>query len=105
MGVAYIPVARVGEIAPGEMKPVDMSGRRVLVTMIDGEYFAFAAECPHAANALDEADLNGTSLICPGHSYEFNLRTGECLMPPGAAHLGVLPVEERGDEVCIKIEW
>jgi nitrite reductase (NADH) small subunit len=87
------------------MKPVDMSGRRVLVTNIEGEYFAFSAECPHAGNDLAEGDLIGTSVICPGHNYEFDLRTGECLMPPGASHLGVVPVEERGEDVCIKLEW
>ncbi len=105
MGVAYIPVARVGEIAPGSRKCVDLGGRRVLVANLAGEYFAFAAECPHEGAELELADITGTELCCDGHSYRFDLRTGECVMPPGGPPLAVLPVEQRDDEICIKLEW
>ena len=36
MGVTYIPIARVGELAPGAMKEVDLGGRQVLVALVEG---------------------------------------------------------------------
>ena len=32
-------------------------------------------------------------------------KTGECTLPKGGAPLTVLPAEERGEEVCIRLEW
>ena len=42
---------------------------------------------------------------CDNHGYCFDLGTGECVLPKGGDPLTVLPVEERGDEVCVRIEW
>ena len=39
------------------------------------------------------------------HNYCFDLKTGECVMPRGGPSLTVLPAEERGEEVCIRLEW
>jgi nitrite reductase/ring-hydroxylating ferredoxin subunit len=47
MGVSYIPVARVGDLMPGVMKEVDLGGRQVLLTLVEGKYFAFSRTCPH----------------------------------------------------------
>lgn len=107
MGVAYVPVARVGELTPGVMKEADLGGRQVLVTLIEGKYFAFARQCPHEEADLKIAGqlLDGTKLRCNNHSYCFDLTSGECTLPQGGAPLTVLPIEERGEEICIKLEW
>ena len=77
MGVAYIPVARVGELEAGARKAVDLGGRRVFVTNVDGEHYAYSSQCPHEATELDDAEIKGTRLRCLAHSYCFDLRTGE----------------------------
>ena len=107
MGISYIPVARPGELTPGSMKEVDLGGRQILVAFVEGSYFAFARQCPHEDADLKEAGqlLNGRQIRCNNHSYCFDLQTGECSLPKGGAALTVLPVEERGEEICIRLEW
>ena len=105
MGVAYIPVARVGELAPGERKLADLGGRSVLVANLNGEFFAFASQCPHEGAELELADIEGTTLRCDGHNYCFDLRTGQCVAPEHGPALAVLPVEQRDDDLCVKLEW
>jgi nitrite reductase/ring-hydroxylating ferredoxin subunit len=107
MGVSYIPVARVGELTPGAMKAVELGGRQVLVAFVEGNYFAFSRQCPHEEADLKEAGqlLAGGQLRCNNHSYCFDLKSGECSLPKGGAPLTVLPIEERGEEVCIRLEW
>ena len=105
MGVAYIPVAKVGELGEGARKCVDLGGRRVIVANLGGELFVFGAECPHEHAELELADIVGTELRCDGHSYRYDLRTGACVMPEGEAPLPVLPVEERDGDVCVRLEW
>ena len=107
MGVSYIPVARVGELTAGAMKEVDLGGRQVLLTFAEGKYFAFSRNCPHEEADLKAAGqlLPGGKLRCNNHSYCYDLQSGECTLPKGAAPLTVLPTEERGEEVCIRLEW
>jgi 3-phenylpropionate/trans-cinnamate dioxygenase ferredoxin subunit len=107
MGVSYIPVGRAGELNPGAMKEVDLGGRAVLVTCVEGRYFAFTKECPHEGADLGTGGqlLEGAKIRCNNHSYCFDLNTGACLLPKGGAPLTVLPVEERGGEICIRLEW
>jgi nitrite reductase/ring-hydroxylating ferredoxin subunit len=107
MGVSYIPVARVGELTPGAMKEVDLGGRQVLLALVEGKYFCFSRQCPHEEADLKEAGqfLAGGQIRCNNHSYCFDLKSGECSLPKGGAPLTVLPTEERGEEVCIRLEW
>ncbi len=100
-----IPVARVGELAQGVMKEVDLGGRQVLLVLIDGKYFAFARQCPHEEADLKTGTLEGATIRCSNHAYCFDLRTGECVLPRGGPPLTVLPTEERGEEICIRLEW
>jgi len=107
MGVSYIPVARAGELTPGCTKEVDLGGRQILVALVEGRYFAFSRLCPHEEADLKEAGqfLSGRQIRCNNHSYCFDLQTGECSLPRGGAPLTVLPIEERGEEICIRLEW
>jgi nitrite reductase/ring-hydroxylating ferredoxin subunit len=105
MGVSYIPVARVGEVAAGAMKEVDLGGRQVLLTNVDGKYFAFSRQCPHEEADLKTGAIDGMRVRCMNHNYCFDLETGECVLPKGGPSLTVLPAEERGEEVCIRLEW
>jgi nitrite reductase/ring-hydroxylating ferredoxin subunit len=107
MGVTYIPVARVGELTAGALKEVDLGGRQVLLTLVEGKYFAFSRQCPHEDADLKTAGqlLDGAKIRCTNHSYCYDLQSGECTLPKGAAPLTVLPAEERGEEVCIRLEW
>ncbi len=105
MGVTYIPVARVGELAAGAMKEVDLGGRQVLLAFVEGKYFAFSRQCPHEEADLKTGTLDGGKVRCTNHNYCFDLSTGECVLPRGGPPLTVLPAEERGAEVCIRLEW
>jgi nitrite reductase/ring-hydroxylating ferredoxin subunit len=105
MGVIYIPVAQPGEVQPGDMKPVDLGGREAILANVDGELFAFGRECPHEASDLTTGELQGKQIRCEGHSYVFDLCSGECVLPPGGPSLAVLPVEEHDGAVCVRLEW
>lgn len=105
MGVSYVPVAKVGELTPGAMKAVDLGGRRVLLAYVDGRYFAFSRDCPHEGADLKSGELKGMQVRCDNHSYCFDLQSGECVVPQGGPPLTVLPAEERGEEICIRLEW
>jgi nitrite reductase/ring-hydroxylating ferredoxin subunit len=54
----------------------------VLAGVIDGELIATAGVCPHEDVSLAGGTLEGACLTCPGHGYQFDLRTGACTHDP-----------------------
>ena len=105
MGVSYVPVARLGELSPGEVKPIELGGRDVLLIEAGGKYFVCERACPHEGADLKTGLVEQAQVRCANHGYCFDLATGACTMPSGGPPLTVLPVEIRGEEICVKLEW
>jgi toluene monooxygenase system ferredoxin subunit len=66
----------VDDLWEGDMTAVLVDGEAVLLVNIDGQVRAYSNRCPHQASALDEGDLDGDTLTCAKHLWEFNASTG-----------------------------
>jgi nitrite reductase (NADH) small subunit len=62
----------------GELRTLELAGRRLVLGRARDGFFAIGAECPHAAGELGEGMLDGDYLICPVHAYGFHVRAGTC---------------------------
>ena len=92
-------MAAVGEIPPGGRKLVEVSGRRVVVFNLGGEFFALGDRCPHQGGSLAAGCITGhvsspgpgeyryarrgEMIRCPWHYWEFDIRTGRSRFDPG----------------------
>jgi nitrite reductase (NADH) small subunit len=71
-------VAPLAAIPPGEGRVFQIAGERIAVFHArTGQVFATQAECPHKAGPLADGMMGGTTLVCPLHSWKFDLTTGE----------------------------
>jgi nitrite reductase (NADH) small subunit len=43
---------------------------------IDGAIHCVDGICPHAGGPLAQGALHGTTIVCPWHGWEFDVRTG-----------------------------
>lgn len=79
-----VRVCRAAEVAPGETKGFAVPGLDipVLVANVDGEILAASSMCPHEDVSLLGGKRKGLRVICPGHGYRFDLRTGACSHDP-----------------------
>jgi nitrite reductase/ring-hydroxylating ferredoxin subunit len=77
----WVEVASLNELPKNAMKPVEVFGQKVVVANTGKEIVAFAAVCPHAAGPLPEGRLRGRNIVCPLHTYIWNVRTGEPVEP------------------------
>ena len=68
----------------GDMIAVTVDGEAVLLVNLDGTVLAYSNRCPHQASALDEGDLDGETLTCAKHLWEFNAATGRGINPDDA---------------------
>ncbi|HEU4734088.1 MAG TPA: Rieske (2Fe-2S) protein [Kofleriaceae bacterium] len=80
-----VRVCALAEVVDGELRAFAVPGVTwpVIVTRIDGALAAVPGVCPHEDVALAGGELHGHALRCPGHGYEFDLRTGRCRHDPG----------------------
>jgi nitrite reductase/ring-hydroxylating ferredoxin subunit len=97
-------VCRVDEVPPGARRAITVAGLAwpVLVANLDGEVVVTAGVCPHEDVDLTGGELEDGAITCPGHGYQFDLRTGRCAHD---ARL-VLPryrVTIAGDDVWIDV--
>lgn len=85
------------DIPRGEGRTYEVRGTRIAVfrTRSD-EIFATQAACPHKAGPLADGLVGGQTLICPLHSWKFDLKTGKALL--GDCGLVVYPasLDESG---------
>ena len=78
-GTMWVQAARMDEVVPGTARVVSIFGTQYALYEVDGELFASKNACPHAGGALGEGDLDGCTITCPFHAFQYDVRTGECL--------------------------
>lgn len=114
------PLVRVGPssevTAGGPPRRVTFAGAELLLVRLpDDRVVAFSATCPHQRTDLEGATFCDGRVRCPLHLYEYDLDTGENVVPardldaaalrkaaPG--YLRVHPVEERDGWIWVGAE-
>jgi nitrite reductase (NADH) small subunit len=72
-----IEVGRVDEVPVGEGRVFAVEGEQVAVfRMRDGSLRALAAVCPHRGGPLADGLTDDGVVVCPLHSYAFDMCSG-----------------------------
>jgi nitrite reductase (NADH) small subunit len=87
-------------IPPGEGRTFAAGSEKIAVFRTrNGAIFAVQAECPHRGGPLADGLVGGTVLICPLHSWKFDLATGEALFGDCGIKTYPIRVDEMGEIV------
>ena len=97
----YRKVAKVSDVPTGEMIGVEIGENRIAIANVEGQFYAFDAECTHAAGWLDLGFLEGHNVQCPVHFGEFDVKTGEAVELPASLPVGTYPVRVQGEDLEI----
>lgn len=99
-----VRVCALSEVADGELRAFAVPGVTwpVIVTRTAGELVAISGVCPHEDVALEGGELHGAAIVCPGHGYQFDLRTGRCKHDPDLV-LRRYPITLIGGEVWVDL--
>ena len=74
----WVKVADLDTLAPGRSRKVAIGSRSLALFNDDGRLFAIDDECPHQGASLATGTLHAGRVICPLHSWVFDLTTGRC---------------------------
>lgn len=111
-------VARVEDVPEGRHIVVDVRGRQIGVFNVRGTYYALPNICIHQNGPLCRGEVGGTLvsdattdwkpiwshegeiIVCPWHTLEFNVTTGQCLAYPDR-HLPVYEVKVEDYQIKV----
>ena len=102
MADGFVAVAKVGDLAPGEIKWSVVEGERVVLANIEGAYCALRDVCGHKNAPLSRGRLLGHLIECPLHFAQFDARTGKLVSGPVSTDVPCYEVLVDGDTVYVK---
>ena len=89
--------------AAGQVAEAEVEGVAVCVANVNGEFSALNNVCPHRQGPLGQGWLEGAAVVCPWHSWTFDVKTGLAEYPVHA-RVKVYPLRVEGDDVLVEIE-
>lgn len=95
----WFEVARVDDLAPGEVMYVEVGNDPVALVNLDGEYFALNDICTHQEASLSDGEVIGDEIECPLHGGAFEIRTGLPANFPVVVPVETYEVKVEGDVV------
>lgn len=98
---AFVTVAKVTDLAPGEMTYVEVADDPVCLINLDGEFYALSDICTHEEASLSDGEIVGDEVECPLHGGAFNIRTGSPVAFPVVTPVATYRVRVAGDDIQI----
>ena len=103
VGRKRILVCAAGDLAPGGVLKVEVSGLVLAVFNLDGEFHVTDDQCTHGPGSLSEGTVHGDIVECNFHNGAFNIRTGEVAEPPCMIPIRTYETLREGEDVYIVV--
>lgn len=78
----FVEACKVSEINSGQMKHVEINGKEIAITNLDGKFYAFAERCGHMNARLSLGNVEGKVVTCPFHAAKFDVTSGKKVAEP-----------------------
>jgi nitrite reductase/ring-hydroxylating ferredoxin subunit len=100
-----IELCNAGDIAAGTALKVEIEkeGLTLAVFNVDGEFYVLDDLCTHGPGSLSEGYIEGDVVECPFHNGQFNIRTGEVVLPPCMIPMKTYPATVENGKVIIEV--
>ncbi|GAB4360050.1 MAG: hypothetical protein Kow006_29590 [Gammaproteobacteria bacterium] len=72
-------IAALEAVPSGETTLFECDGRHLFVFRDGEEIHVYDSRCPHQVTDIPHLALEGTTLTCPKHQWQFDITTGECI--------------------------
>ena len=98
----FIKAAKTTDVPSGGCLLVQPEGKKVVLFNLGGEFFALDNSCPHNNGPICEGRIEGETVICPYHSWEFDIRTGKAKRVSGY-RIKSYSLRLEGDEIFVEV--
>jgi nitrite reductase (NADH) small subunit len=81
----------------------EAAGLQFCVANLHGDLMALDNICPHRQGPLGQGWIEGEAVVCPWHSWAFNLQSGLSEYPANE-RVSVFPIRVEGNDVLVEID-
>jgi len=82
---------------------VEIEEKNILVTKINGEFYAVENNCTHENLPLNGGQVYDGQIQCPHHGARFDIKTGKATQFPAVMELKTYKVKIENDNVMAAI--
>lgn len=98
-----IELCSTADVAPGAALKVETEGLELAVFNLDGAFYVTDDLCTHGPGSLSEGYIDGDVVECNFHNGQFNIKTGEVVLPPCMVPIKTYPTVVEDDKVFIEV--
>jgi biphenyl 2,3-dioxygenase ferredoxin subunit len=98
-----LELCSTGDVAAGTAIKVERQGLELAVFNIEGEFYVTDDHCTHGPGSLSEGTVEGDIVECNFHQGQFNIRTGEVVLPPCTVAVKTYRTFVRDGKVIIEV--
>lgn len=98
----YRRALAAGEVAPGQLKGIEIEGHPLLIANVGGQFYAVRNRCGDSPLPLEFGALDDAELRCPWHGCRYDIRSGKRL-DGGPERLPVFPVAVEQGEIRVAV--
>ncbi len=98
----FFKVASKSELGTGQCKVTDADGTIIALCNVNGTFHAVDNTCIHQGGPLGEGSMDGSTITCPWHAWQYDVTTGKNTDNP-AMGVNSYPVKVEGDDVLVEI--
>jgi nitrite reductase/ring-hydroxylating ferredoxin subunit len=102
-GRTQLVLCNTADVAVGSAIKVERDGLELAVFNIDGDFYVTDDQCTHGPGSLSEGYIDGDVVECNFHQGQFNIRTGEVVLPPCFVPVKTYPVVVADGKVVIEV--
>jgi 3-phenylpropionate/trans-cinnamate dioxygenase ferredoxin subunit len=99
MSDEWMAIASVDELDVDQMKPVDVSGQRLLLVRTETSFYLISEMCSHEDYSLALGCIKGERIKCSLHGSYFDLSNGQPLDEPADEPIAVFPIRIEDGKV------
>lgn len=101
MKAKYQKLCTVNELEENKLVVVETEGKNILVTKINGEFYAVENNCTHENLPLNGGEIYQGQIQCPHHGARFDLKTGKATQFPAVVELKTYEIKIENDDVLV----
>ena len=99
----YVRILAQSDLPPaGMVRDVTVAGRSLCVANVNGAICVLDGTCPHEGGPLGEGTIENGRVVCPWHSYAFDVHTGEAQDDP-SVKAEILEAKVENGELHVKL--
>jgi nitrite reductase/ring-hydroxylating ferredoxin subunit len=77
-----VDIAKVDEIPSGKIKHVEINSKEIMISNVDGKFYALDDRCGHMNALLSMGNVTRNIVTCPFHGAKFDVTSGKKLSEP-----------------------